>query len=79
MWPLLKNSTRMNYDYYLDTYLLPNWGSAKLDKLRTLELQDYFNSLSPRLASKTIRNMHGSLRAVLNQGKAWELVRPIPH
>jgi hypothetical protein len=58
MWPLLKNSTRISYDYYLDAYILPKWGSKKLTKLRTIELQDFFNSFSPRLASKTIRNMH---------------------
>lgn len=78
MWPLLKNSTRMSYDYHLDTYILPKWGSTKLTKLRTIELQDFFNSFSPRLASKTIRNMHGCLRALLNQGKAWELVKSNP-
>ncbi len=78
MWPLLKNSTRTSYDYYLDSYILPKWGSKKLTKLRTIELQDFFNSFSPRLASKTIRNMHGCLRAMLNQGKAWELVRSNP-
>jgi len=32
----------------------------------------------PRLAPKTIRNMHGCLRAVLSQGKAWGLVRMNP-
>jgi hypothetical protein len=78
MWPLLENSTRMSYGYHLDTYVLPRWGSTKLTKLRTIEFQDFFNSFSPRLASKTIRNMHGCLRAVLNQGKAWELVRTNP-
>src|SRR6266851_9109376 len=78
MWPLLKNSTRISYDFHLDTYILPKWGSMKLTKLRTIELQDFFNSFSPRLASKTIRNMHGCLRALLNQGKAWELVRANP-
>jgi integrase len=78
MWPLLKNSTRMSYDYHLDTYILPKWGSVLLTKLRTIELQDFFNSFSPRLAPKTIRNMHGCLRTVLNQGKAWELVRNNP-
>ena len=78
MWPLLKNSTRMSYDYHLDAYILPRWGSTKFEKLRTIELQDFFNSLSPRLAPKTIRNMHGCLRAVLNQGKAWELVGTNP-
>jgi integrase len=68
----------MSYGYHLDTYVLPRWGSTKLTKLRTIEFQDFFNSFSPRLASKTIRNMHGCLRAVLNQGKAWELVRTNP-
>ncbi len=78
MWPLLKNSTRISYDFHFDTYILPRWGSMKLTKLRTIELQDFFNSFSPRLASKTIRTMHGCLRALLNQGKAWELVRTNP-
>jgi len=78
MWPLLKNSTHGSYDFYLDSYILPKWGSKKLTKLRTIELQDFFNSFSPRLASKTIRNMHACLRAMLNQGKAWELVRSNP-
>jgi integrase len=78
IWPLVKNSTRMSYNYHLDTHILPKWGSMRLTKLRTIELQDFFNSFSPRLASKTIRNMHGCLRTVLNQGKAWELVRGNP-
>ena len=78
MWPLLKNSTRISYDYHLDTYILPKWGSRKLTKMRTIELHDFFNSFSPRLASKTIRNMHGCLRTLFNQGKAWELVRTNP-
>lgn len=79
MWPLLKNSTRISYHYHLDTYILAKWGSMKLTKLRTIELQDFFNSFSPRLASKTIRNMHGCLQALLNQGKAWNWFAPIPH
>jgi len=79
MGPLLKNSTRISYDFHFYTYILPKWGSMKLAKLRTIELQDFFNSFSPRLASKTIRNMHGCLRAVLNRGKAWELVRISSH
>jgi len=78
MWPLLKNSTRISYDFHFDTYILPRWGPMKLTKMRTIELQDFFNSFSPRLASKTIRTMHGCLRALLNQGKVWELVRTNP-
>jgi hypothetical protein len=61
IWPLLKNSTRISYDFYLDTHILPTWGLVKLAKMRTIELQDFFNSFSPRLAPKTIRNMHGCI------------------
>ncbi|MGA9667758.1 MAG: tyrosine-type recombinase/integrase [Terracidiphilus sp.] len=78
MWPLLKNSTRISYDFYLDTHILPRWGTIRVVKMRTLELQDFFNSFSPRLASRTIRNMHACLRAVLNQGKVWGLIRVNP-
>lgn len=78
MWPLLKNSTRISYDFYLNTHILPKWGPMRVPKMRTIELQDFFNSYSPRLASATIRNMHACLRAVLNQGKTWGLVRVNP-
>jgi len=78
MWPLLKNSTRISYDFYLDTHILPRWGATRVVKMKTLELQDFFNSYSPRLAPRTIRNMHACLRAVLNQGKVWGLVRNNP-
>ena len=78
IWPLLKNSTRINYDYFLNTHILPRWGSVKLKKMRTIELQDFFNSFSPRLASKTIRNMHACLRMVLSQAKVWGIVRVNP-
>jgi integrase len=78
IWPLLKNSTRISSDFYLDTHILPRWGTIRVVKTRTLELQDFFNSYSPRLASRTIRNMHACLRAVLNQGKVWGLIRVNP-
>jgi hypothetical protein len=32
IWPL-KNSTRIGYDFFLDTHLLPNWDSVKLTKM----------------------------------------------
>lgn len=48
-------------------YLLPKFGNTTLRKLTTLRLQAYFNSLQPGLSPKTIRLIHGSLRAALNQ------------
>jgi integrase len=37
IWPLLKNSTRISYDYFLDTHILTKWGSVKLTKMRAIE------------------------------------------
>lgn len=76
--PLLKNSTRISYDFFLGTHILPKWGSVKLTKMRTIELQDFFNSFSPRLAPKTIRDMHACPRTVLTQGKTWGIIRVNP-
>ena len=78
MWPLLKNSTRISYDFYLNKHILPKWGGVRVVEICTIELQDFFNSYHPRLASRTIRNMHACLRAILNQSKLWGLVRKNP-
>jgi integrase len=74
--PHLKNSTRMNYNFFLDTYLIPAWGEKRLVKLRLVDLQDFFNVL--KLAPKTIRNMHACLRTVLNEGKKWAMLKENP-
>jgi integrase len=74
--PHLKNSTRMNYNFFLNTYLIPAWGEKRLVKLRLVDLQDFFNGL--KLAPKTIRNMHACLRTVLNEAKKWEMLKNNP-
>ncbi len=73
-WPQLKNSTRKQYEENFKTYLLPEFGSSKVRKLTTMEIQEYFNTLSPNLSPKSIRLIHGTLRAALNQGKAWGML-----
>jgi len=73
-WPHLKNSTRKQYEENFKTYLLPEFGSSKVRKMKTMELQAYFNTLSPRLSPKSVRLIHGTLRAALNQGKAWGML-----
>lgn len=77
-WPHLKNSTVGQYEYLFTAHLLPRWGETKLKELKVVELQEFFNSFHPRLASKTIRLMHGSLRAVLSQAVVWELIPKNP-
>jgi integrase len=77
-WPHLKNSTRKHYTGDFKRYLLPAFGDRKLRKLTTVELQAYFNSLSPGLSPKSIRLIHASLRAAINQGIAWGMLSKNP-
>lgn len=77
-WPQLKNSTRKQYEENFKTYLLPEFGDSKVRKLKTMELQAYFNKLHPRLSPKSIRLIHGTLRATLNQGIAWAMLTRNP-
>jgi integrase len=80
-WPLLKKPTRLQYDYFNDSYLLPRWGEVGLGKLRRIELQDFFNSFwmgSLEKPPKTVRLMHACMRAALNEAKRWGLLRENP-
>jgi integrase len=77
-WPHLKNSTRKQYEENFTRHLLPVFGSSKLRKLSTVELQAYCNSLSPKLSPKTVRLIHGTFRAALNQGIAWGMLSKNP-
>jgi integrase len=77
-WPHLKNSTQQHYEFFMDKYLLPAWGTMKLRKMVVIELQDFFNSFHPRLSPKSIRLMHACLRVHLNQAKVWGMVEKNP-
>jgi integrase len=73
----LKNSTRMNYDFFMDKYLLPEFGTTRLSKIRRIKIQDFINT-QKTLAPKTIRNLHACFRAVLNEGKRWGMLGENP-
>ena len=77
-WPFLKNSTRKSYEFYFTSYLEPQWGTTELRRLSTVQLQEWFNSFHPRLAPKTIKSMHATLRSTLNQAIAWEMLERNP-
>jgi integrase len=73
-WPFLKNSTRKSYGHFFDDEIVPKWGDVKLRKLTTVALQAWFNEFHPRLSPKTIKSMHGALRAMLNQAVVWRMI-----
>ena len=77
-WPYLKNSARKSYDFFMEKYLIPQFGTMKLRKMNTLELQDFFNSFHPRLSAKTIKLMHACLRVHLNQAVTWGMIDKNP-
>ncbi len=77
-WPHLKNSTVKHYEESFTAYLLPAFRARKLRKLSTVELQAYFNSLQPKLSPKSIRLIHGTLRAALNQAISWGMLERNP-
>jgi integrase len=73
-WPLLKKSTRNNYEFFFSSYLIPTFGDRKIDEVGTMEFQAFFNSLLEKLSPYTICNMHAALRAALGQAKIWNLI-----
>lgn len=78
-WPFLKNSTRKQYEENFRSYLLPAFANVKLRKLSRVKLQVYFNGLTPGLSPKSVRLIHGTLRAVLNRasrGACLTSIRP---
>jgi integrase len=63
---------------FMTTYLLPEFGTMKLRKMNTIDLQDFFNTFTERLSPKTIQLMRACLRAQLNQAIAWGMLDKNP-
>jgi integrase len=74
IWKHLKNSTLIAYEYHFNHQLIPALGARTLREITTIELQIFFNGFHPRMAAKTIRNLHAALRAALNQAVAWGMI-----
>jgi integrase len=77
-WPILKSPSSKQYEDHFTRYLLPAFGEIKVRKLARVELQGFFNSLTPGLSPKSVKLIHASLRAALNQGIAWGMLENNP-
>jgi integrase len=56
----------------------PGLANSSRSHSDTVRLQEWFNSFHPRLAPKTIKSMHATLRSTLNQAIAWEMLERNP-
>ncbi len=55
-------STRIGYEYYLKNWILPRWGSAQLDQVKPVAMEDWLDSIKLARASKArIRNLMSAL------------------
>jgi integrase len=77
-WPHLKKPSRINYDYFFDKYLIPQFGRQRIDEMETLGFRAFFNSFIGKLSPYTIKNMHAALRAALAQAVTWDLIKRNP-
>lgn len=78
----LTKSTFELYNLYADKYIIPRLGRFRLQALRAVDVQEFYNRLLDSgqrkskggLSPKSIRNIHGVLHAALKQAVRWRLV-----
>jgi integrase len=71
--PLLKNSTRISYDFFLDTHILPKWGSVLLAKQ---DIRRVIDALPEPTKSIVTLMVVGSLRIGEVTALRWERIQP---
>jgi integrase len=73
--PRVRPNTLAGYAFHIDRYLVPDLGSRRLGKLTARELRLYLDSLKTRgVGIRTIRYVHGTLRAALEDAMREELL-----
>jgi integrase len=75
--PAYKLSTRLQYRYFMDRYLLPYFGEWKLEDIRPEEVQRFLR-LFLKLAPKTVRNMAAALSSSLRTAVTWGYLETNP-
>lgn len=73
--PRVRPNTLAAYRFHVDRYLVPDLGGRRLGKLTAREVRLYLDSLKQREAGvRTIRYVHGTLRAALQDAMREELL-----
>jgi integrase len=82
----LEPGTYASHKNYIDAYINPALGTRKLEKLRPLDIQAFYNQLRESgrrksqggLSAKTIKNIHGVLHSALAQATKWQILSRNP-
>ena len=61
----IKESTYLNYNYIINTYLNEDFGKKRLDFFLNYDLNEFIDSLGESLSSKTIRDIVLVLKSIL--------------
>ena len=87
--PSIREQTAYYYNNYIEKHIVPGIGSIKLDKLTTLQIQQFYNKLKTSgrvqryehielkdkgLSNRFIRGVHGVLNSALEQAVTEEVL-----
>lgn len=91
--PSIREQTTYYYNNYIEKHIVPGIGSIRLDKLTTLQIQQFYNKLKTSgrvqryehielkdkgLSNRFIHGIHGVLRSALEQAKKEKLITDNP-
>ena len=91
--PSIREQTAYYYNNYIEKHIVPGLGSIKLDKLTTLQIQQFYNKLKTSgrvqryehielkdkgLSNRFIRGVHGVLSSALEQAVKERLITTNP-
>ena len=91
--PSIREQTAYYYNNYIEKHIVPGIGNIKLDKLTTIQIQQFYNKLKTSgrvqryehielkdkgLSNRFIHGIHGVLRLALEQAKKEKLITDNP-
>jgi integrase len=64
-WIELEPKTKAGYESILNKHILPRWSDAQMGAVSAEVVQDWINELAAKLSPKTVRNVYGVLRSLM--------------
>lgn len=75
----VKDTTKKKYETDIRVHLIPALGKIKLQDLKAIDIQSYYNKLLRKgKAAKSIKNIHGVLHRALDAAVKFELCKKNP-